>query len=206
MNTNKKLKVLISGASGLIGSALKGVLEKEGHEIWSLTRHEPGERRIAWDPRAGILEPGRLEGFDAVVHLAGETIASRWTAARKREIRESRVRGTLILAEALAALSRKPEVFLCVSAIGYYGNRGDEVLEENSAPGQGYLPEVCRDWEEAAAPAQRAGIRIVNLRTGIVLTPKGGRGAGPNALALQTGYGRTHGFGKPMDELDILDR
>ena len=170
------MKILISGASGLIGAALKESLVREGHEAWALTRRKAGggKREIAWDPRAGIEGDQSLEGFGAVIHLAGASIGARWTPARKTEIRDSRVKGTRLLSETLAVLNGKPEVLLCASAIGFYGNRGGEELDESAAPGTGYLPEVCQEWEAATEPARTAGIRVVNLRTGIVLTPRGG--------------------------------
>jgi hypothetical protein len=127
-----------------------------------------------WDPDTGAVEPG-LDGVDAVVHLAGESVAGgRWTEARKRRIRESRVRPTRLLCETLARQRTPPRVLVCASAIGYYGDRGDQVLREESAPGAGFLPEVCRKWEAAAEPAARRGIRVVHLRIGLVLSPKGG--------------------------------
>ena len=167
------MKVLISGVTGLIGSAVRALLVAEGHPVVGLTRRQPpGEGMIAWNPPGGALDAGRLAGFDAVVHLAGENIGSRWTAARKQEIRSSRVDGTRLLCERLA--SAPPQVLVCASAIGYYGDRGDEVLTEESAPGQGFLAEVCREWEAATEPARQRGIRVVNLRIGVVLSPEGG--------------------------------
>ena len=171
------MRILVSGATGLIGSALVRHLTAGGDEVTRLTRAQPrpGEAAIRWDPAAGTLEPADLEGFDAVIHLAGESIAGgRWTAAKKARIRESRVRGTGLLAECLARSTRPPRVLLSASAIGYYGNRGDEDIDEQSPPGSGFLPEVCRDWEAAAQPAEAAGIRLVYLRTGLVLSPAGG--------------------------------
>jgi hypothetical protein len=129
---------------------------------------------IPWDPAAGRLDPARLEGLDAVVHLAGENIAGRWTAAKKARIRSSRVEGTRLLAEALAGLKRPPKTLLCASAIGYYGDRGAELLREESPAGTGFLAEVCREWEAAARPAAEKGLRVVHLRIGVVLSPAGG--------------------------------
>ena len=129
---------------------------------------------IAWDPMRGVLAPHDLEGAEAVIHLAGEPLAHRWTNARKRAIRESRVRGTELIARTIAALDRKPRVLLSGSAVGYYGNRGDEVLDEESASGTDFLARVAREWEAATVPAADAGVRVVLLRTGIVLNPKGG--------------------------------
>jgi len=205
MDSEGKLRVLVSGASGLIGSALSGLLKKEGHEVWTLVRRKAGEREIAWDPKAGILSPDDLVGLDAVVHLAGATIASRWTSERKREIRESRVTGTRLLAESLAGLEKKPSVFLSASAIGFYGNRGEEEIGEDSAPGEGFLPEVCREWEAAASPAREAGIRTVNLRTGIVLTPRGGALA-QMLLPFKLGLGGPTGNGRQwMSWISLTD-
>jgi uncharacterized protein len=172
-------RILVSGASGLIGSALAAQLEAQGVQVVRLTRGDsrsPAE--IAWDPMAkqeGAGLPASLvSGFDAVVHLAGESIAGRWTESKKKAIRESRVRGTRNLATALAWTESRPEVFVCASAIGFYGDRGEEVLTEQSAQGQGFLPQVCREWEEASRIAAGAGIRTVNLRTGLVLSAQGG--------------------------------
>jgi uncharacterized protein len=168
-------RVLVSGASGLIGGALLPSLEQAGWEVVRLVRGQAGDGEIAWDPMAaGAGMPAAVSGFDAVIHLAGESIAGRWTEAKKRAIRESRVRGTRTLATALARAESKPEVFVCGSAIGFYGDRGEDVLTEASPGGQGFLPEVCREWEEASRIAAEAGIRTVNLRTGLVLSGKGG--------------------------------
>ncbi|MFZ3266376.1 MAG: TIGR01777 family oxidoreductase [Terriglobales bacterium] len=171
-------RVLVTGASGLIGAALLPSLEQAGAEVIRLVRGPAGKvGEISWDPMAeagtGLL-PTAVSGFDAVIHLAGESIVGRWAEAKKKAIRESRVRGTRNLATALAQTASKPKVFVCASAIGFYGDRGEEVLTEESASGQGFLPEVCREWEEASRIASEAGIRTVNLRTGLVLSGKGG--------------------------------
>jgi len=172
------MNVAITGSTGLIGSALVPRLTSRGHGVVRLVRRTPAiasaERLARWNPDTGAVEPG-LDGVDAVVHLAGESVAGgRWTEARKRRIRESRVPPTRKLCETLARQPTPPRVLLCASAIGYYGNRGDQVLREESAPGAGFLPEVCREWEAAAEPAVRRGIRVVHLRIGLVLSPKGG--------------------------------
>ena len=167
-----KRRILVSGASGLIGSALLRAFRSSDYDVVSLTRGQ-GEGRIVWDP-AQELSPNLVSGFDAVVHLAGESIVGRWTAAKKRQILESRVQGTRRLAEALARASSRPRVLVTASAVGYYGNRGDEVLREESASGSGFLAEVCRQWEEAAQAAAQAGIRTVHTRFGLVLSPEGG--------------------------------
>ena len=168
------LRVLVSGARGLIGSALLPRLRARGHETSILTRRATGPGEVGWDPAGGRLEARAIEGVDAVVHLAGEPIAARWTPVRKALIRESRVAGTRLLAQRLAELERPPRVLVSVSATGFYGDRGDEVLDEASPPGVGFLPAVCRAWEEAAAPAAACGIRVVHPRLGLVLTTRGG--------------------------------
>jgi uncharacterized protein (TIGR01777 family) len=166
-------KVLLTGASGLIGSALRPSLQVEGCELWRLTRRKPLERQIAWDP-ARPLDPEAVSGFDAVIHVAGENIAGLWTAAKKRRILQSRVVGTRNLSEALAKTPQPPTVLVAASAIGYYGDRDDEILNEESSAGSGFLPEVCQQWEAAAQPAKDAGIRTVHIRTGLVLSQEGG--------------------------------
>jgi uncharacterized protein (TIGR01777 family) len=168
-------KVLISGSSGLLGSALQRSLGADGYEISRLTRGSTSSAgQIAWD-FAKPLAPQSVSGFDAVIHLAGESIASRWTESKKKAIRDSRVLGTHHLAEALAQASSPPRVLISASAIGFYGDRDDEILREDSPSGsRGFLPEVCREWEAAAEPAVKAGIRTALLRTGIVLSAEGG--------------------------------
>jgi len=171
------MKILVSGAHGLVGKALSTALTKDGHKIVSLVRHNRamGKSEIEWHPNQGLIDAEHIEGFDAVVHLAGESIASgRWNERKKTAIRESRVKGTALLSQSLACLSRRPTAFICASAIGYYGNRGDELLTENSAPGNEFLSEVCVAWEKASAAAAEAGIRTVNARFGIILDANGG--------------------------------
>lgn len=157
----------------MIGSALLPSLEARRHSVSRLARRANSKSQMAWDP-AKPLPSQSVNGFDAVVHLAGESIVGRWTAAKKSRIRESRVMGTRHLAEALARAGQRPMVLVCASAIGFYGNRGDELLREDSAPGTGFLPEVCQEWEAAARPAVDAGIRVVQLRFGVVLSAAGG--------------------------------
>ncbi len=171
------MNVLISGATGLIGSALSQELEGGGHVVTRLTRSPKEANDIRWDPEAGTIE-GSLEGYDAVVNLAGETIFSgptdRWTPSKKERIMQSRRKGTRLLAETIAGLPTPPAVMVSASAIGYYGDRGDEVLLEDSRPGSDFLAEVCKVWEASADPAREAGIRVVNPRFGLVLSPKVG--------------------------------
>lgn len=170
------MKVLVTGSTGLIGSAFIKALHAQGHQVVRLVRAPlaSSEPVVKWDPAAGTIDTPGLEGLDAVVHLAGETIARRWTAARKRSIRESRVAGTRLLAQTLARLQRPPKTLISASAIGYYGDRGDTVLREDSGPGTGFLPETSVAWEQAAQPAAQAGIRVAHPRTGVLLTTAGG--------------------------------
>jgi uncharacterized protein (TIGR01777 family) len=168
--------VAITGATGLIGHALVERLRASGRRVRRLVRSRRPESPddIVWDPMRDVLAPHDLEGVEAVVHLAGEPIAQRWTTARRHAIRESRVRGTALLARVLAKLEKKPSVLLSGSAVGIYGDRGDEAVAEDSAPGTDFLSGVAREWEDAAGTAKEAGIRVVLLRTGIVLSPQGG--------------------------------
>jgi uncharacterized protein (TIGR01777 family) len=170
------MRVVVTGSTGLIGSALIPSLTAAGHSVTRLVRSKPkdGGAAIGWDPIAGTIDTTGLEGHDGVVHLAGENIAGRWTAAKKARIRDSRVRGTRLLAEALATLKQPPKVLVCASAMGYYGDRGDQLLREDDGSGTDFLAEVCREWEAAARPAADKGIRVVHLRTAIVLSAKGG--------------------------------
>jgi uncharacterized protein (TIGR01777 family) len=168
--------IAITGASGLIGRALLARLRLNGKRVRRLVRtpdpNSPDD--IVWDPMRGTLDPRQLEGAEAVIHLAGEPIAQRWTGARREAIRESRVRGTGLLARAIASLDRKPTAFLSGSAVGYYGDRGDEAVDEKSDAGTDFLAGVAREWEAATDAARVAGVRVVLLRTGIVLSPHGG--------------------------------
>lgn len=178
----RHMNVLISGSTGLVGSALIPFLTSGGHEVVRLLRvkgsstlQSSSKEAVYWDPEGGRINASDLEGLDAVVHLAGDPIASgRWTAAKKARIRDSRVAGTRLLCEALAKCERPPQVLVSASAIGFYSDRGDEELTESSAAGHGFLADVCREWEEATWPAASKGIRVVNLRTGVVLSPAGG--------------------------------
>ena len=167
------MRVAVTGSSGLIGTALVARLRGEGHEVVRVVR--TGSDGVRWDPEAGTIDAAGLEGVEGAVHLAGEGIGEkRWSDEQKRRIRESRTKGTALLASTLARLDPKPAVLVSGSGVGYYGLRGDEVLTEGSSNGTGFLAELCRDWEAAAQPAVDAGIRTVFLRSGIVLSRKGG--------------------------------
>ena len=170
------MKIAVSGGSGLIGSALTRTLEGSGHDCRQLVRRAPGNAgELEWRPERGLAEPAAAQGLDAVVHLAGESVAGgRWTAAKRHRIRSSRAPATLRLVESLSALERPPRVFVCASAVGYYGDRGDELLDEDSPAGGGFLASVCRDWEAAAATAATICERVVMLRFGVVLSASGG--------------------------------
>ena len=191
------MRVMVSGASGLIGRALTRALIAEGHQQVTLVRRAPRESEVQWNPSVP-LDPTKLGGCDAVVHLAGKNIAGYWTEKFKQEVRESRVRGTQTLATAAAQSHRqsgRPRVFISASAIGYYGDRGDELLTEESGPGQGFLADLAQQWEAATSPARDAGVRVVNLRIGVVL----GRGGGalqPMLLPFRLGLGGRIGSGK----------
>jgi len=169
------MKVAIAGASGLVGSALIPVLKSMGASITRMVRSKPRAGELEWHPNNDELSPDTLSGFDTIINLAGENIAGgRWTDDQKRKIRESRINGTHLLSEAIARLSPKPRVFICASATGIYGDRDDEVLDEQSESGGGFLAGVCREWEEATKPAIQAGVRVVNLRLGPILAREGG--------------------------------
>jgi uncharacterized protein len=171
------LRVLVSGSSGLIGSALVKSLRERGDTVVRLVRSESAtsEPSVVWDPQGGKIDPDDIEGYDAAIHLAGSSVAEgRWTAARKAEIRSSRVLSTLLLCDEFTAIESPPKVLLCASAIGYYGDRGEELLVEDSAAGRGFLSHLCKCWEGATSPASQKGIRVVNLRFGLVLSPLGG--------------------------------
>jgi uncharacterized protein (TIGR01777 family) len=198
------MNVLISGATGLIGSALSEELERKGHSITRLTRSPRSENDLRWDPDAGTIS-GSLEGHDAVVHLAGESIAEgRWTPEKKRRILQSRKQGTRLLAESVAKLATPPGVMVSASAVGYYGDRGNEVLREDSSPGSDFLAEVCKAWEAAADPAREAGIRVVHPRFGIVLSPEGGA-LGRTLSIFKLGGGGRIGSGRQWWSWVALD-
>ena len=191
------MNILISGSSGLIGQALIPVLTSGGHRVTCLVRFRPqaGASLVYWNPAGGEIDAENLEGFDAVIHLAGEPVSGRWTAAKKQAIRESRVQGTRHLCEALAGLSHRPRVLVAASASGYYGDRGAEILREESAAGSSFLARVCQEWEAATKPAAEHGIRVVNLRIGFVLSRAGG-GLAKMLPAFTMGAGGKIGSGK----------
>ncbi|MFF1279684.1 TIGR01777 family oxidoreductase [Streptomyces sp. NPDC058299] len=172
----ERSRIAVAGASGLIGSALVRSLTADGHEVVRLVRRAPrGADEVRWDPGRGHVDPAGLTGCDAVVNLAGAGVGDRrWTPEYKRLLRDSRVRGTAALAEAVAALPEPPRAFLNGSAIGFYGDTGDRVVDEDAPPGDGFLSGLCVEWEEAAAPVREAGVRTVFLRTGLVVARGGG--------------------------------
>ena len=168
-------RIVLAGASGLIGSALADFLRAGGHDVLRLVRRPPSlAQEIRWDPGEGELEAARLEGVDAIFNLSGEPVAERWTAEHKREIRDSRVNGTALIANTIATLERPPKVLVNASAIGFYGDRGDETLDERSGPGVGFLAEVAQQWEAATEPARGRGVRVAIARFGVVISPRGG--------------------------------
>jgi len=169
------MNVVVTGSSGLIGSALLPALTAGGHTVHRLVRGTPGPGDAHWDPAAGEITPDALKDADAIVHLAGESVAAgRWSVPRKARIRDSRVGGTLLLARSMATLDRRPKVFISASAVGVYGDRGDEIVDEASRPGRGFLADVCKEWEAATCPASDAGVHVVNVRLGAVLSRHGG--------------------------------
>jgi len=199
------MRISVTGSSGLIGAALVPSLTAGGHEVGRVARSAAAAGDWRWDPDAGHVDAGAVSGQDAVVHLAGESIAAgRWSAERKARIRESRVRGTRVVAEAVARADPRPKALLCASAMGFYGDRGDELLTEASAPGVGFLPEVAREWEEACAPARDQGVRVVHLRFGIVLSPAGGALA-KMLLPFRLGAGGVVGSGRQWWSWVALD-
>ncbi len=191
------MKVLISGSSGLVGSAAVTQLTAAGHYVNRLVRSNPVRERgdLVWDPVTGRTERSKLEGFDAVVHLGGASLMTPWTASAKQRLVMSRVQSTSFLAEALAGLNEKPKVFVSASAIGFYGDRGEEWLSESSKPGHGFLAELCEDWEKATGIARTAGIRVVHIRLGIVLSDRGGA-LKAMLPVFQTGLGGPIGMGR----------
>ena len=201
------LRVAVSGASGLVGQALIPALRERGGRVDRLIRHPTttSEHEIPWDPTRRIIDGQALEGVDAVVHLAGENIGKgRWTRTRRQTLVQSRVNGTELLSRTLAGLEHRPHTLVCASAIGYYGNRGDELITENSPTGTGFLPELCRAWEEATQTARDAGIKVVCLRIGMVLSATGG--ALPRLLTpFKLGLGGVLGTGRQYVSWITLD-
>ena len=197
--------IAVSGASGFVGAALAGSLRSQGATVKRLVRSQARDPQadILWNP-AAPLAPVGFEGLDAVVHLAGESIAAIWTAGKKARIRDSRVEGTRHLATALAQCGKRPLVLVCASAIGFYGNRGDEVLREDSPSGSGFLAAVCREWEAAAQPARDAGIRVVHMRFGMVASPTG-RALKQMLLPFKMGVGGRLGSGRQYMSWISLD-
>jgi uncharacterized protein len=198
------VRILLTGSSGLIGQSLLTSFTADGHIVVRLTRSPALGRHILWDPGAGIIEAEDLEDFDAVVHLAGESIVGRWTPAKKSRILESRVKGTQLLCEALAHLRSRPKVLVTASAIGYYGSRDDNLLNEESSAGSLFLSEVTKAWEAATAPASGNGIRVVNLRIGFVLSKAGG-GLAAMLTPFKLGFGGCVGTGRQYLSWIALD-
>ena len=170
------MKILVSGSSGTVGTHLLRVLSSDSSDIWRLVRSRAeGENLIFWDPEGGhVDDPSLLEGFDAVVHLSGENIVCRWTEKKKNSIRRSRILSTRYLVSLFSGLQDPPKSFICASAVGYYGDRGEERLTERSEIGSGFLPDTCLEWENEANRASDLGVRVINLRMGVVLSPEGG--------------------------------
>jgi hypothetical protein len=199
------MKILITGASGLLGTALQKSFNEKGYEMLLAGRGKPkNANEIEWDVEAGFAEPEKLEGIEAVIHLAGEPVSGRWTDEKKRKIHDSRVLGTRSVVEALSGLQAKPKVFVSASGIGYYGDRGDDVMTEMSGPGDTFLAKVCRDWEAEARRAEDVGIRTVLVRTGIVLSKHGGALA-EMLTPFKFGVGGVVGSGKQWMSWLALD-
>jgi uncharacterized protein (TIGR01777 family) len=199
------MDVAVTGSTGLIGTALVAALSSLGHRVVRIVRGVPAGDAVAWDPKAGTIDAGGLDGVDAVVHLAGAGIGDRrWNDAYKRELVDSRVLGTGLIARTVAGLKRPPGVLVSASAVGWYGDRGDEVMDESSGPGTGFLADLCRQWETAADPARAAGIRVAHTRSGIVLSPRGG--ALKKELRLfKLGLGGRFGTGRQWQSWIALD-
>jgi uncharacterized protein (TIGR01777 family) len=198
VSVGSAMKIVISGASGLVGSALSKAFRAEGHDVFHLVRpgHPLSVNEIRWDPPSALVDVGAIEASDAVIHLSGANIAAgRWTPARKQALRSSRIDSTRVLVDALARLRQKPRLFVAASAVGYYGNRGDEILTETSQPGQDFLSLLARDWEAQTNGATRGGIRTVILRFGVILSPD--RGALPQLIRpFRLGVGGRLGCGR----------
>ncbi|MAK04455.1 MAG: TIGR01777 family protein [Euryarchaeota archaeon] len=205
--SEKRKKILIAGSSGMIGTQLVAFLDTGGHDVWRLVRREANldSKEIKWDPEKNELDSDKIEGFDVIIHLGGAGIGDkRWTKKRKNLIQKSRERTTTLLSETISKLKNKPEVFLIASAIGYYGNRGDEELTENSNPGEGFLTETVLAWEKYAEAAKKVGVRVINIRTGIVLSATGGA-LNKMLLPWKLGAGGPIGGGKQWMSWISLD-
>ena len=201
------MNILLTGASGLVGSALLPFLTEKGHKVAKLNRSASDPAQPRWDTAAGTMDLTPAGPLDAVIHLAGENIAQPWKRAVRNRIRESRIQSTKLLSQTLAELNTRPRVLICASATGYYGDRGDELLDEQSLPGHGFLPEICREWEAAADPARAAGIRVVHLRFGLILSTRGGalkRMLPPFRLGLGGKLGDGHYFWSWIALDDVL--
>lgn len=200
------MKILITGASGMIGAALQKELRAKGHDLLLTTREEPKDAmHVQWDAEKGFANVEQLEGIDAAIHLAGESIAAlRWTDDKKKAIRESRVKGTRSVIDAIGKLKARPKVLVAASAIGYYGERGEEILTEASGAGEGFLPDVCKEWEAESRRAEDAGVRTVLLRTATVLSKDGGA-LGTMLLPFKLGVGGVIGDGKQWFSWVALD-
>ncbi|MCH8332542.1 TIGR01777 family protein, partial [Candidatus Sumerlaeota bacterium] len=201
------MKILITGSSGLVGASLASDLARAGDEVVRLVRtpQPAGSKEVFWDPALGRIDREGLADLDAVVHLAGESIAKgRWTKAKKRRIQESRIEGTRLLSDTLSKLDHPPRVLICASAVGYYGDRGSERLDETAGVGEGFLARVCSDWEAAAQPAREAGIRVVHLRFGVILSPRGGALAAM-LVPFRLGLGGRMGSGNQFMSWIALD-
>lgn len=201
------MKILLSGSNGLVGSNLKEYLSQNNHAVVSLIRNKNQENSdsIYWDYENKIIDTEKLAGFDSVIHLAGENISSkRWSAKQKEKILNSRIKSTDFLIESLIKLENKPQSFLCASAIGFYGNRNDEILEEQSKKGSGFLSDVCETWEKSTIAAKQAGLRVVNLRFGVILSEKGGA-LKKMLLPFKLGLGGKVGTGKQYMSWITLD-
>ena len=201
------MKIVVTGSTGMVGSMLVPFLEGHDHQVTRLRRgiSDEGTTDVVWDPAEGILPPSAVQRVDGVVHLSGAGIADRrWTGARKRVLRDSRVQTTRLLCETLAGLSPPPRVIVVASAVGFYGNRSDNALDESDGPGHGFLAELTRDWESAADPARECGIRVTHLRTGIVLSSTGGA-LGKMLPAFKLGLGGMLGSGRQYMSWIALD-